>query len=223
MASPKLKGEVLSEGTKGYIEELFLEREYGIRKTFWSRYTDKGNEVEKESIRLANRVLNWGLTEEYINREKQEYFSNDWVIGHTDVCTDWLLADVKSSWSGTTFKWFKNQKISKDYYYQLQGYMWLTGHEQAELAYCLVDTPQKLILDEIRREHWKQDSVWKGDEDDEIVDFVIQNHTFGRIPEKVRVKNFVIPKDNDCIEAIKQRILLVREYYNELKLEHSEN
>lgn len=227
MTAPKSKNESLSVTTKNYIQDLFLEREYGIRKEFWSRYTDKGIAVEKDSIRLANEVLDWKLTDDYIDFGGQEYFSNEWIHGQTDVCTDWILADVKSCWSGTTYPWFnpadeddiKSQMkvINKDYFYQMQGYMWLTGHDTCHLAYTLVNTPEQMILDEIRREHWKQDSFWQGDENQEIVEFVRTKHTFNHIPKERRVTNFVIHKDEQAIENMKAKVLEVREYYETLK------
>jgi hypothetical protein len=216
MTNPR-SGGGLSETTKAYIQELFLEYEYGIRKEFWSRYTDKGISVEKDSIRLANEVLNWGLDEAYIEFGGQEYFKNEWIHGTTDVFTDWMLADVKSCWSGTTFPWFEDTLKSKDYYYQLQGYMWLTGHDKSDLAYCLVNTPEKMILDEIKREHWKQDSAWQGDENADIEAYVRSKHIFDHIPKENRVKNYVIEKDLKVIESIKERIELVREYYETLR------
>ena len=230
MTPAKSKGESLSVTAKGYIQELFLEREYGIKKEFWSRYTDKGIAVEKDSIRLANEVLDWGLTEDYIDFGGQEYFSNEWIHGATDVCTDWILADVKSCWSGTTYPWFNNDKkeqdeikkiISKDYFYQMQGYMWLTGHDKCHLAFTLIDTPENMILDEIRREHWKQDSYWQGDENHEIVDFVRSKHSFKHIPKSRRVTNFIINKDEAALESIKSKVLEVRAYYEELKTEEN--
>jgi len=218
MTNPRSKtsGE-LSKTCKTYIQELFLENEYGIKKEFWSKYTDKGIRVEKESIRLASRVLHWHLTDEEIDQE-QFYFKNDWVSGHTDICTDHVLADVKSSWDKTTFPFFANANEipNKDYYYQLMGYMWLTHHDKAELTYCLVDTPEDLILDEIRREHWTNNSVWNGDEDEDIVDYVTAKHDLSNLPEKMRVKNFIVERDDEVIEKMKDRIALCRQYYDEL-------
>ena len=47
MTSPRTKGELLSETAKSYVQDLFKEKELGISKEFWSRYTDKGNECEE--------------------------------------------------------------------------------------------------------------------------------------------------------------------------------
>ena len=60
MTNARSKSEVLSKTCKSYLEELALEEVYGIRKEFSSRYTDKGNEVERESIDLAQDVLDMG-------------------------------------------------------------------------------------------------------------------------------------------------------------------
>jgi uncharacterized protein YbcC (UPF0753/DUF2309 family) len=57
MATPRSKSEILSQTAKTYIHELVLEHKYGIKKEFSSRYTDKGNAVEDESISLVNDVL----------------------------------------------------------------------------------------------------------------------------------------------------------------------
>jgi len=211
MTSPR-SGGGLSETAKTYLRELFLELEFGIRKEFWSRYTDKGIRVEKDSIRLANHVLDWGLTDEIIDG-KQLYHENEWISGMTDVCTDWLLADVKSSWDGTTFPFFESKLPSKDYFYQLQGYMWLTGHDEAQLVYCLTDTPKDILNDEIRRELWKNKSI---DDDESIEEYVTLKHSFDRVPKKNRVKVFTIQRDESIFEKFKERITECREYYDSL-------
>jgi hypothetical protein len=225
MTNPRSKtsGE-LSQTCKTYIQELFLENQYGIVKEFWSRYTDKGNAVEMDSIHLANDVLNWGLKFEEIQLQDentfQRKFENDYLTGHADVCNDSLLSDVKSSFDGTTFPFFAEKIPNKDYMYQLMGYMYLSGHEQAQLTYCLVNTPEQMVLDEIRREHWKMNSAWQGDENEQIVAYVRSKHDFSHIPKEVRVKNFIIERDEEIIDKIKSRVEQCREYYAELSKNH---
>ena len=122
MTNPKTKGESLSQTTKTYLQELAVQEVYNIRKEFSSRYTDKGNEVEELSIALCNDVLGLGFI--YKN---EEHYSNDWITGTPDVNTNEILLDVKSSWDATTFPFFDTELKNKDYFYQLQGYMWLVG------------------------------------------------------------------------------------------------
>ena len=207
MTKPRLKSEVLSQTTKTYIQELVLQEKYGIYKEFWSRYTDKGNAVEDEAINLAMDTLEVGFI-----YKKEESFSNDWIKGTPDVNTE-ILLDVKSSWDATTFPFFEDEIPNKEYYFQLQGYLWLTGKTQALLCYCLINTPFEIVEDEVRREHWKQQSI---DESQEIRDFVEAKHNFDHIPKEKRIKTFVIERDETVIEEIKTRIELCREYYNKL-------
>ena len=208
MTNPKTKGESLSQTTKTYLQELAVQEVYNIRKEFSSRYTDKGNEVEELSIALCNDVLNLGFI--YKN---EEHYSNDWITGTPDVNTNEILLDVKSSWDATTFPFFDTELKNKDYFYQLQGYMWLTDKEECLLCYCLIDTPLQIVEDEIRREHWKASLI---EESLDLRAFVQAKHTFGHIPKEKRVKTFRIAKDDEVIESIKTRIEECREYYNEL-------
>jgi len=210
MTSPKLKGELLSQTTKTYLQELAIAEKYGIHKEFSSRYTDKGNQVEELSIALCNDVLDLGFI--YKN---EDHFTNDWVKGTPDVNTDEILLDVKSSWDAFTFfeKVLEDDLKNKDYFYQLQGYMWLTGKEECLLCYCLIDTPLQIVEDEIRREHWKANLI---EESLHLRDFVQSKHTFGHIPKEKRLKTFKIAKDDIIIEAIKTRIEECREYYDQL-------
>lgn len=209
MSTPRTKGEILSETAKTYIQDLFKEKELGIAREFWSRYTDKGIQMEDEAIDFAGQVLGW----DFVVKNEQGY-ENDWITGTPDVITKDLLADIKCSWDGTTFPLFDTELKNKDYYWQLQGYMWLTGLEQAELVYCLMDTPHQIVEDEVRRAHWKAGLI---DEDLDLREAVQSQHTFDHLPNNLRVKRFIIRKDEEAIEKIKEKIELAREYYEQLK------
>ena len=208
MATPRSKGEFLSQTAKTYIHELVLEHKYGIKKEFSSRYTDKGIQVEDESISLVNDVLDVKFI--YKN---EEFFENDWITGTPDVNTEDVLLDVKSSWDATTFPFFDTEIPNKDYFYQLQGYMWLTGKTQSMLCYCLVDTPYDLVESEVRRAHWNALIIG---EDEQLRLEVESKHKFSHIPKNRRVKVFYVQKDEQVIEQIKEKIELAREYYNAL-------
>jgi hypothetical protein len=208
MTSPRSKSEILSQTAKTYVEEQVLLAKYGIVKTFNSRYTDKGNLVEDESIKLASDVLDLGFI-----LKNDEHFSNDWVMGTPDVNTDDILLDVKSSWDATTFPFFATEIPTKDYYYQLQGYMWLTGKQKSLLVYCLVNTPLDMVQDEIRRAHWNANLL---EESLDLIDEVQKRHNFDHIPDNRRVKFFEVKRDDEVIEQIKERVELCREYYETL-------
>ena len=208
MTDPRTKSETLSETAKSYIQDLFKERELGIYKEFSSRYTDKGLEMEDEAIQFASEVLNWDFV---VKNETR--FNNEWLTGEPDINTDNLLADIKCSWSGSTFPLFDETLKNKDYYYQLQGYMMLTGHDTSELVYCLMNTPHQIVEDEVRRQHWKLNLI---DEDLEVRQAVQEMHNFDQIPNNLRVKRFIVQKDEAAQEKIKERVEVAREYYNQL-------
>lgn len=208
MTSPRSKNELLSATTKTYIKELVLEHKYGIVKDIHSLYLDKGNLVENQSIELMSDVLDLGFV-----WKNDEYFTNDFLTGTPDVITDKLIIDVKSSWSGDTFPFFEDELPNKDYYWQMQGYLALTGKDNAIVAYCLVDTPEDIVLDEIRRSSWAKKEL---DVTEETEREVRQKHEFGHIPKDKRVKAFLVEKDEHAIEQIKERVEQCRTYYTEL-------
>jgi hypothetical protein len=208
MASPRSKGEMLSQTAKTYIQELALEKKYGIRKEINSRYLDKGLEVEDESIVLFEKVAGFDFL--YKNTE---FFENDYVKGTPDIITNSHVIDVKSSWSGSTFPWFEEEMPNKDYFYQLQAYMWLTGVKIAILAYCLVDTPLDIVNDEIRRLAWSKKEI---EPSDETIEAVTSQHEFSHIPMERRVKSFIFDYDEEVIEQMKVKIEHAREYFNQL-------
>jgi len=209
MTSPRSKGEVLSQTTKSYIKELVLEHKYGIRKEINSRYLDKGNMVENESIELTERVLDLDLIV-----KNESYFENDFICGTPDIIMGDTIIDVKSSWSAHTFPFFFDEELpNKDYYYQVQGYMALTGATKGIVAYCLINTPEEIVLDEIRRTSWSRHEL---DVTEETEAEVRQQHEFNHIPEVNRVKAYHIERDDEVIQAIYERVKECRNYYDRL-------
>ena len=209
MTEPRSKSEVLSETAKSYIEDLFNELEFGYRKEFSSRYTDKGLEMEDEAIQFASEQFDW----EFVVKNT-ERFTNDYITGEPDINTDNLLADIKCSWSLDTYPMFEADLKNKDYYWQLQGYMWLTGKNEAELVYCLMNTPLQIVEDEVRRAHWKAGLI---DEDIDLRHEVQLKHNYDNIPSKLRVKRYIVERDEKAIEKIIEKVEIAREYYKMLK------
>lgn len=210
MTAPRSKSEVLSETAKTLVQDMFKEKELGIYKEFSSRYTDKGNQNEDLAIELASEVLDWNWI-----LKNEEKFKNDYIVGTPDLVNDTLLADIKCSWSGATFPMFDTELKNKAYWWQLQGYMMLTGHKQAELVYCLTNTPFEIVESEVRKEHWKLCLI---DEDPIVRESVESLHNFDHIDNKMKVKRFIVEYDKKAIEQLKEKIEVARAYYQELLL-----
>jgi len=209
MTSPRTKGEVLSETAKTYIQDYFKEKELGIAKEFWSRYTDKGLQMEDKAIEFAGQFFVW----DFVIKNEEKY-SNEYINGTPDVITKDLLADIKCSWNMGTFPIFEDEIPTKNYWWQLQSYMWLTGHSTSELVYVLTNTPEQIVEDEIRRMHWKLNKI---DEDLDLREAVQSQHNFSHIPNSLRIKRFIVERDEQAIEQIKEKVELCRNYYEQLK------
>ena len=208
MTAPRSKSEVLSQTAKSYIEELAKEHLFGIKKVFKSRYTDKGNEVEEQAIELTEDVLGF----EFLTKN-EKYFENDYIKGTPDVITTSLIIDVKSSWSGETFPFFESELPNKDYYYQVMGYMWLTGKQNALISYCLINTPEEIVNDEIRRTAWGKYEI---EPSEETIREVKSVHNFSHIPKDRRVKAFHVEFNEGVVNEMKTRIEECRKYFNTL-------
>ena len=209
MTESRSKGEKLSKTAKTYIEKVFKENELGYIESISSRFLDKGIRMEDYAIQMAAEVLNWDFV--YKNTER---FYNEYITGEPDILTENLLADIKCSWNLGTFPLFDTELTNKMYFWQMQSYMWLTGHQEAELVYVLANTPQDIVEDEVRREHWKLHLI---DEDDDVRQAVELSHNFDHIPMELRVKRFIVKRDDEAIEQIKEKINFASNYYVTLK------
>jgi hypothetical protein len=175
---------------------------------FKSRYTDKGNEVEEKSIELTEDVLGF----EFLTKN-EDYFENEWIKGTPDIITHSLVIDVKSSWSGETFPFFESELPNKDYYYQVMGYMWLTGKKNALISYCLINTPEEIVNDEIRRTSWGKYEI---EPSEETIRDVMAIHNFDHISKDRRVKAFHVEYNEGVVNEMKTRIEQCKEYFNKL-------
>lgn len=197
----------LSGTTKTYLQQLHKEEVFGKREELRSKYLDKGLQVEEMSISLYSDVTNQLFVK---NKERK---TNDFITGEPDN-TQSKIRDIKSSWSLSTFPMHDERLSNKDYYWQLQGYMELFDMEESELIYCLVDTPEELIADELRRVSWKMG--FTADIPQDLEDEVRSNMTFSDIPKELRLKVFEVKRDREQMQLLENQIKLCREYLNDL-------
>lgn len=187
MTEPKTKTEgILSVGAKTYIRELAQQEILGIDFEFSSKETQKGLEVEDQSIALLNRVRGLSLVK---NAERR---SNEWITGECDLydASRKRGHDLKSSWSAKTFPAWVIDCQNNLYEWQMRGYMWLWDAEEWEVNYALVDTPERLIGFE-----------------------PLQMHLVSHIPEHHRLTTWVITRDFEKERSMIEKIKAAREYF----------
>lgn len=190
MTEPKtLKEGPLSVGAKTYIRELAQQEILGVDFEFSSKETQKGIEVEDESIALLNRVRGLTLVK---NVERR---SDGLLTGECDLFDQPRKRghDLKSSWSAKTFPGWVVDCEDKLYEWQMRGYMRLWNADEWEVNYALVDTPDRLIGFE-----------------------PLQMHVVSHIPEHMRLTSWTIKRDFDKERAIVEKVKAAREYYAEV-------
>jgi len=217
MTEPKTKNEImfnLSETCKTYLREVYINRKYGRYKDFTSDAIKKGLETEEAALTLFSiqklRQFN----------KNEENLTNDFISGTPDsyegetIQTATHIIDIKSAWDLFTFHASKEEKVNKDYYWQMQGYMWLTGATKATLVYCLIDTPDTLIQDQKRRLGWQMGLI-DSEASQPYMDAcakIDRNSIFSDIPNSERIHEITIERNEEDIERIKERVLDCREY-----------
>lgn len=125
---------------------------YGRTEDISSKYMEKGTMVEEDAITLFSRVKKKAF------KKNEVRLSNKYITGLPDL---WdgegatiydaeEIEDIKSSWSLITFLNAKvDKKINHDYKWQGNSYLGLVPKaKRFRLAYCLVNSPAKLITDE---------------------------------------------------------------------------
>lgn len=204
MTNPRAKKDVeaglLSATTKTYCQDWYKEQLYKRRKTFTNKYVQKGLVVEDNSLDFVAEQLGYGML-----IKNEEFFQNDFLTGTPDAILPDHLIDVKNSWDCFTFPLFED-KVDKNYFYQAQGYMELTGRESYKLIYTLMDTPEYLIEKE-----FTYNNFYDKDYDEFKADYIYDN-----IDAKHRIKVFEIARDEEVIEAIKLRVAQCQDYINSL-------
>lgn len=193
MTEPKTKAEgELSVGAKAYIRELAQQEIFGIDFEFSSKETQKGIEVEGEAIALLNRVRGLSLNK---NTERK---SNGLLTGECDLYDPGALKgyDLKCSWSAKTFPGWVKDCEDKTYEWQMRGYMMLWDASSWEVAYALVDTPERLIGYE-----------------------PLQMHVVSHIPEHMRLTGWVIQRDEAKEQDIARQVRAAKTYFQEVVAE----
>jgi hypothetical protein len=183
MTDGKNKDE-LSVGAKTYITKLAKEFIYGYDERITSKYMDKGIQLEDASIDLLNAVR---LTSYVKNEERR---TNDWITGEADIVDTDKIIDIKTSWSLATFPVLADQGDDKGYEWQLRAYMMLWDKSKAELAYCMISTPDELI----------------GYESPLV-------HKVDHIHPNLRVTTVQYERDATLEEKIKVKVNAARDYY----------
>jgi hypothetical protein len=140
----------LTSGAMKELEEIVFYDMWGRMKILEAKEMDKGILAEKQSRDILSRLE--GVR--YVSDDERK--TNDWVTGKRDIKSDDIIIDIKSTWDFVSFSSKKIDAYNEIYLRQLDCYMELWDIPVARLAHVLVNTPFRLIEDEIKRQSWKK-------------------------------------------------------------------
>lgn len=121
--------------------------------------------------------------------KNEHRFEDEFFTGEPDLLLQDEVIDIKNSWDCFTFPLFENEIPTDDYFYQVQVYMYLTGKTKARVVYVLLETP----------ETYNQPAM-----------------SYDHVDTKYRIKEFRFDFQPEIIEKLKERVITIRKYINEL-------
>ena len=201
MTPSRSKSSTLSETAKSFIIEWYKEKLYNRRKEISSKYLTKGNECEDDSIAYLNKIDGTDY------KKNEEHFADDYIHGTPDIIGDDIIIDIKNSWDFMTFPLFSKSLTNKEYLWQVQGYMMLTGKKKGAVVYTLMDLPDELIAQE-----WKKAGNYNTPVDEEFR----ANLKYSNLPDKLRIKRFDFDYDEDMAEQIVNKVEEARKFVSNL-------
>lgn len=225
MTDPKSKADKdageLSKTAKTNLKSIYIKEKYGRDKDLKTKAIKKGLAVEEDSITLLSRVQKKLLV------KNEERLSNEFITGLPDIYEGESIhnadsiTDIKSSYDLHTFINNIGEELDTDYYYQLQGYMALSGARVAYIAYCLVNTPQS-IIDGAKYALLKSMDVISEESPEYIAEAIKleKNMLFDDIAKEERVLIFEVQYNPDLVEKIYSKVVKAREYLAELEHTH---
>jgi len=192
----------LPAGAKTYCKRWVQEKIYNRSKEIQSKYLDKGNECEDDSIKFLSDYYFMNLS------KNEESFEDEHFTGTPDLLVlDDEVWDVKNSYSFETFPLFDYGIKNAAYKWQGLVYLALTKRSKFRLCYTLVNLPEHMIMDEVRKLSWKSEKSFE-----ELYVEAEKFYTYDEIDDSLRLKTFEFIRDDDKITKMRKRVEACREY-----------
>jgi hypothetical protein len=119
--------------TTKYVQKGIKQEEEGV-----STFQEYRNKIQKiPTLFLTNSKVKIRLYNEHITGEPDLVDTNDFKN-----CKEGF--DIKCPWSLETLP-FQDDELSQNYYWQNQGYMWLTGADIWHTVYTLVNASEEML------------------------------------------------------------------------------
>lgn len=211
----------LSDTCKSYLVQSYVLSKYGRVMEIKVKQMVKGIITEEEAIDM------FSVLEKRPYSKNTERIKNPWLIGTPDLYSgDHVqnsdeIIDIKSCWDIFTFLKNVQEPENDMYYWQMQGYLALTGAKIGTIAYCLLNTPASIVEGEKYNLLRRMDVATEEDPTFKKEFAVLQaNRIFDDIPMSERLLTYSIERNDEDIERIYRRVELCREFLGEFEETH---
>ena len=204
----------LSAGGKTEVEKRFYAKKFDFKKTFTSKYTDKGNIKEDQSIK--DFVKHLGLP--MVLKNEKRYF-NEWTNGIPDTVFKSFnfQMDMKNVYYPENLDTFEGV-LDHDYIWQQHTYNWIVPVQYGLVVKILLNPPESILI----KEAWtllKQAGL--SEMTDDFMEEVREYFNFEKMPIEDRINIYTIETTEDHINQMKQAVKLAREYWSVLEVKWS--
>ena len=205
----------LSDTCKSYLVQSYVLSKYGRVMEIKVKQMVKGIITEEEAIDM------FSVLEKRPYSKNTERIKNPWLIGTPDLYSgDHVqnsdeIIDIKSCWDIFTFLKNVQEPENDMYYWQMQGYLALTGAKIGTIAYCLLNTPASIVEGEKYNLLRRMDVAT---EEDPTFKVRVDHETGQTISE--RLLTYSIERSDEDIERIYRRVELCREFLGEFEETH---
>lgn len=219
-----------------YLRHLLIQEKYHRVKEITSKYLEKGIAGEEDGITLLSLFHKKYFVKNTVR------LSNEFITGLPDIVVG---DDIHKAEEGYDTKCpydiftmpLKTDDLNTDYYWQAQSYMWLTNAKKWTISYCLINSPFNILKNELNRLWYKLEMP---DEDNPVYliasreieklhVYNLQEYNFENnnnkiseegwdfdVPLENRLVEFVVERNDEDIERLKDRVVEAREYMEQL-------
>jgi len=235
--------ETQMKGIVTFCHELASENYWGFRPDVTVDTMEKGIIGQSAAVTLYNLYLNSQTGKKRIFKENKERLTNDFFTGEPDFfvgdkqrkCVEGF--DTKCSKDIMTFPKYKKE-LDDVYYWQNMTYIDLFGADRWTTVYCLVNTPYYQLLKMKENLYYKMgcpdDSSDNFERYREKIILLEKNNIFdidmfrrenpnvdlenedwtGLKGPGDRIKEFVVERNDEEIQMMRNRVILCRHYLN---------
>lgn len=221
LAESKTKGELIGRTCAAELIKIYNQEVFGRKRDIVTAQMDKGKQAEPDSIAL------FSMLEGKLYMKNEEELENDWFRGHPDIFTgeDIYHAeecnDIKSSWDLDTFCPKLVEEPDKGYIAQLNCYYSLTGAKYGHLVYCLVDCPPNILEAEKRKLLYSMNVISEESPEFKKAAQELEHLlTFKDISPELRCIKIPIPRDEELIQKMKDKVPVLRGWLHDFHKKH---